>query len=235
MDHSGAERSASTAPARAHTYGEILKSSALIGGSSVINIAVSVVRTKAMALLLGPSGVGLVGLYSSVLDLTHSIAGMGINRSGVRQIAEAAGSGETDRVARTAAVLRRTSFVLGVLATALLVVFSRAVSIWTFGSSQFAVPVAALSVALFFSSVSDGQAALIQGLRRISDLARIGVLAAIFGSATSLGLVYFFRERGVVPSLVSAAAITLLISWWYRRKIHIPAAHPSVIITESAR
>ena len=40
----------------------------MIGGSSVVNIAVSVVRAKAMALLLGPAGVGLVGLYSSVHD-----------------------------------------------------------------------------------------------------------------------------------------------------------------------
>jgi antigen flippase len=27
----------------------------------------------------------------------------------------------------------------------------------------------------------------------------------------------------VVPSLVSVAAVTLIVSWWYRRKIHIPA------------
>ena len=88
-----------------HSYGQILKSSALIGGSSVINVAVSIARVKIMALLLGPAGVGLVGLYGSILDLTQSIAGMGVNSSGVRQIAEAAGSGETRRVARTAAVL----------------------------------------------------------------------------------------------------------------------------------
>src|SRR2546428_12909503 len=74
-------------PAGKHTYGQILKSSALMGGSTVANIAVSVVRAKAMALLLGPSGVGLLGLYSSILNLTHSVAGMGINQSGVRQIA----------------------------------------------------------------------------------------------------------------------------------------------------
>ena len=206
----------------AHTYGQILKSSALIGGSSVVNIAVSVVRAKAMAWLLGPAGVGLVGLYSSILDLTHSIAGMGINRSGVREIAEAAGSGD-QRVARTAAVLRHTSLILGVLGAILLAVFSRPVSIWTFGTPDFAGTVAVLSLALIFSSVSDGQAALIQGMRRIADLARIGVLAAFFGSATSLALVYFLREKGVVPSLVSGAAITLAVSWWYRRKIHMPS------------
>ena len=228
---------ASVQPSRAATrsattgspsYGQILKSSALIGGSSVVNIAVSVVRAKAMALLLGPAGVGLVGLFSSILDLTHSIAGMGINRSGVRQIAEAVGSGETQRIARTAAVLRRTSLILGILGAILLAIFCRPVAIWTFGSDEFALPVALLSFALLFSSVSDGQAALIQGMRRIADLARIGVLAALFGSATTLALVYFFRERGVVPSLVMVSVITLIISWWYRRKIHIPAGSLTV-------
>src|SRR5688572_22370057 len=96
-----------------NTYGQILKSSALIGGSSAVNVAIGIVRTKAMALFLGPAGVGLLGLYSSVLDLTQAIAGMGVNSSGVRQIAEAAGSGEKDRIARTAVVLRRTSIFLG--------------------------------------------------------------------------------------------------------------------------
>ncbi len=61
-------------------------------------------------------------------DLTQSVAGMGINSSGVRQIAEAAGSGDKTRIAQTAAVLRRTSVVLGLLGAALLLVFSRPVS-----------------------------------------------------------------------------------------------------------
>jgi enterobacterial common antigen flippase len=211
-------------PAGRHTYDHILKSTALIGGSSVVNIAVSVVRTKAMALFLGPAGVGLIGLYTAILELTQSVAGMGINHSGIRQIAEAVGSGDDQRVSRTAAVLRRITIWLGVLGTALLVVFCRQVSKWTFGSDEFAAPVALLSVAVFFKVVSDGQLALIQGLRRISDLARIAVLVAIFGSAISLTLVYFFRDKGVVPALVSAAALTLIISSFYRRRIQITPA-----------
>src|SRR5205807_5724974 len=139
-----------------------------MGGSTVANIAVNVVRAKAIALLLGPAGVGLVGLYGSILNLTHSVAGMGINQSGVRQIAEAAGSGETRRVARTAAVLRRTSMFLGVVGAASLAVFCRQVSQWTFGSREFAAPVALLPLAVLFTSISDGQAALIHGVRRIT-------------------------------------------------------------------
>lgn len=206
------------------SYGQILKSSALIGGSQVANIAVGIVRTKAMAMLLGPAGFGLFGLYGSIADLTHSVAGMGINSSGVRQIAEAAGSGDTQRIAQTATVLRRTSVVLGVLGAALLLVLSRPVATLTFGDSQRAAAVCLLSIAVLFRLVSGGQAAMIQGMRRIADLAKMSVLGALFGLCTSIPLVYFWREKGVVPSLVSVAAMTVLTSWWYSRKIAIQAS-----------
>jgi PST family polysaccharide transporter len=146
---------------------------------------------------------------------------MGINSSGVRQIAEAAGSGDQMRIGQTTAVLRRTSVVLGLLGAALLLLFSRQVSRLTFGSTDRAAAVSLLSIVVFFSLVSAGQGALIQGMRRITDLAKMNVLGALFGVCTGIPLVYFFRERGVVPSLVSVAAMTILTSWWYSRKVDV--------------
>lgn len=203
------------------SYGQILKSSALIGGSSAINVAVGIIRTKAMALLLGPDGFGLMGVYGSIANLAQSIAGMGINGSGVRQIAEAVGSGETERVERTAMVLRRVSVVLGVLGAVLLVVCSRQISAVTFGNEQHAVAVALLSLAVFFSVVSSGQGALLQGTRRIADLAKVGIVGSGCGLLISIPLVYFLREKGVVPSLIGVAVVTLIMSWWYSRKVPI--------------
>jgi enterobacterial common antigen flippase len=203
------------------SYSQILKSSALIGGSSTLNIAIGIIRTKAMAVLLGPAGFGLFGVYGSIANLTQSIAGMGINSSGVRQIAEAVGSGDKTRIAQTTAVLRRTSIVLGLLGAAALLVFSRQVSRLTFGSTERATAVSMLSVVVFLSLVSAGQGALIQGMRRIADLAKMSVLGALFGACLGIPLVYFFREKGVVPSLVGVAAMTILTSWWYSRKIDV--------------
>jgi PST family polysaccharide transporter len=48
-----------------------LKSSALIGGSSVVSIAIGIVRIKAIAVLLGPAGVGLMGLHNSIAYFGH--------------------------------------------------------------------------------------------------------------------------------------------------------------------
>ena len=224
------------ATAHKQSYGQILKSSALVGGSSVVNIAIGIVRTKAMALLLGPAGFGLFGLYGSIASLTQSIAGMGVNSSGVRQIAEAVGSDDTERIAQTTAVLRRISMFLGMLGAGLLLVFSRQVSTLTFGSNQHAGAVCLLSIAVFFQLISAGQGALIQGMRRIADLAKMGVLGALFGTLISIPMVYFFREKGVVPSLVGVAAMSILTSWWYSRKIciQVPSMTASRLGQEAA-
>ena len=212
------------------TYGQILKASAMIGGSSVLNIAIGMVRTKAMAVLLGPGGFGLFGLYGSIASLSQCIAGMGINSSGVRQIAHAVGSDDSEQIALTTTVLRRTSIILGLLGAGMLVAFSRQISTLTFGSKQHAAAISLLSIAVFFQLVSNGQSALIQGMRKILDLAKIGVLGALFGTIISIPLVYFLREKGVVPSLVIVALMSLSVSWWYSRKIVIRS--PSLTVAQ---
>jgi len=210
------------------SYGQILRSSALIGGSQVLNIAIGIGRTKALAMLLGPGGFGLAGLYASIVDLTQNIAGMGVNSSGVRQIAGAVGSRDTGRIRLTIAILRRTSVVLGLMGALLLLLFSRQVSALTFGTEKHAVAVSVLSIAVFCKLVSGGQGALIQGMRRISDLAKMNVLGTFFGAVIGVGLVYTFRENGIVPYVVAIAAMAVLISWWYSRKVRIQAPRVTV-------
>ncbi len=221
-----------------NTYGQILKSSALIGSSSALNIGFGMVRTKAMAMLLGPAGFGLMSLYTSVSDLTRSLAGLGVNVSGVRQIAEAAGTGDEQKLARTVTTLRRVAFYSGALGALLLVVFCRQVSQWTFRDANHASAIALLAVAVFFADVSAGQMALVQGMRRIADLARLNVLGAFWGTALSIPIVYFCRphENGVVPALVCVAAMGILTSWWYARKVKVqrPAMSMREVMDEAS-
>ena len=72
---------------------------------------------------------------------------------------------------------------------------------------------------VFLTLVSASQTALIQGFRRILELAKIQFLGALCGTLSSIPLVYYFRERGVVPSLICVAAMTIASSWWYSRKL----------------
>src|SRR5579863_2499395 len=83
------------------TYGQILESSAVIGGSSALTLVFGVVRTKAMALFLGPSGFGLFGVYTSIISVAECVAGLGVSNSAVRQIAHSAASGDSRQISGT--------------------------------------------------------------------------------------------------------------------------------------
>jgi PST family polysaccharide transporter len=186
------------------------------------------VRTKAMALLLGPAGVGLIGLYGSIADLAQNVASLGTSSSGVRQIAEAVGSGDTERITRTVSVLRWTSLVLGLLGALALAGLAGPIAGLTFGTGEHTAEVALLSIVVAFGLVSAGQRALIQGLRRISDLAMLGILGSFFGTVVSVPTVYLLGESGVVPSLIGVAAMAIVTSWWYSRKLRIPTPRMTV-------
>jgi PST family polysaccharide transporter len=155
------------------------------------------------------------------------VAGLGINTSGVRQIAEAAGSGDTERIARTVTTLRRVALYSGAVGALLLVVLCRPVSMWTFGNYSHAGAVALLALAAFFFDVSEAQKALVQGMRRVGDLARMNILGALYGTVFSIAIVYVWKEEGLVPSLICVAAMSIVTSWWYARKIKVAAAQIS--------
>ena len=200
------------------TYGQIMKSSAIIGGSSVVQIGLNIIRTKVLALYLGPAGFGIFGIYATILDLVRAIGGMGINTSGVRQIAEANGSGDAKRLARTVTTLRRVAVLLGAFGALLLVVFSTPISQLSFGDASHAGALMLLAVAVLFMDVSAGQSAVVQGMRRLGDLARINIWGAIYGSIVSVAIILYFyqtseAEQGIVPSLVGVAAVGVFISW----------------------
>jgi PST family polysaccharide transporter len=204
-----------------NSYGQILESTTVIGGSQVINIMLGIIRTKFLAVLLGPAGIGLMGLYSAVTGTVGAMAGMGIGSSGVRQIAEAAGTGDELKIARTTVTLRRTALVLGVLGMLLMMIFCVPLSRLTFGSTEYAWPIALLSVTLFLGAVSGGQVALVQGLRRIADLASLSVLGGLLGTVISIPMIFLWGKEGIVPFLITVSAMTILTSWWYARKIPV--------------
>ena len=204
-----------------HSYGQIFDSSLLIGGSSLVTVLAQVARTKLIAVFLGPAGLGLMGLFGSTTSLAGTVTAMGITTSGVREIADAAGVGDELRVARTVSAIRWILVRLGLLGSALLAVFCVPVSRLTFGTADHAGQIALLSGVIAAGAIADGQVVLLQGLRRIADIARIAILAATASVALTLPIVYLLQQDAVVPLLIAASAAGLAASWWYARRIDI--------------
>ena len=59
----------------------ILKAMGIFGGVQVLNILCSVVRTKLVALWIGPLGVGLFGLFNQALEMINVATNLGVRNS----------------------------------------------------------------------------------------------------------------------------------------------------------
>jgi PST family polysaccharide transporter len=201
------------------TYGQILRSSSIVGGAQAVTLLIGFVRTKVAAVFLGPTGVGLIGLYQNLIGMLSMLAGLGIATSGVRAVAEATASGDQAQVTRLVKVLNRLSWALGGIGWLITACLAYPLSLWLLGDPNYALGVALAGGAVMLTIITSGQATVLQGTRRLGDLARINVGAAAAGTIVSLGCYYAWGNSGIVPALVLSALVTLGWSWWFTRNI----------------
>ena len=193
----------------------------------MINYGVGLLRTKTVALLLGPSGIGLLGLYNNLQLALVTLAGAGVSFSGVREIAKDAEGVNSETTARVAHAVRRISLVLGLLGAFAAVALARPLSAWVFEDATHAPSVALLGVAVCLLVVSGGQKALVQGCRRIGDLARIQVLSVVLSTVLAVGLYAWLGQDGILPVLILTACCNLSLTWYFSRKIELVATQVS--------
>lgn len=178
-------------------------------------------RTKVVAVLLGPTGIGLVGIYMTTISLIRTLSDFGISHSGVREVSKANGEGDPKKIADTVIALRRVCWLTGVFGWALAAGFSWPLSKWALGSSSQSGVIGLLGVTILIGAVSGGQMAILQGIRRIGDLARIQVASAVISTFVAIPIYAWLGEKGIPPVIIVTAALQLLVSWHYSRKINI--------------
>lgn len=204
-------------------YKSVLKSTSLIGGSAFINILIGMIRTKFVAILLGPVGVGLSNMYSTIMTTVSTITALGLSSSGVRSIAEANGHNDKERVAKIVKTVRSSVWISGIVGTLLVIMLSGYISEFTFKTQEHKIPIIFLSIIVFLTNVQVGQTCILQGLRRIADIAKISIWGAVNGTLISIPCFYLWGQNGIVPSLILTAIAALTTSWLYARKIEIPS------------
>lgn len=210
------------------SYTQILKSTSIFGGSQILTILIGVIRNKILAVLLGVGGVGLISIYQSTLDLIKSISSLGIETTGVREIA-AVNNNESDKdqLHHVISIIDRWTLIFALLGTSLCLLFCYPISIWVFGDSSHSLQFALLSICMFFTILAAGQAVVLQGLRRISYMVKSSIVWNVCGLVISLPLYYFYRLDGIVPVFIVVSILMYLSAYFYRRKLKIQSVSVS--------
>ena len=212
----------SAAPSQTSSYRSIFKATSLFGGVQVYQIIISVIKSKFIAVLLGPLGVGIQGLYQSALHFIQSLTAMGLHASAVRDVSEANGTGDLEKVAVVVKTLRRLVWCTGLLGLLVVVAFSPVLSQTSFGDNKHIIPFICLSVTLLLDQICSGQKVVLQGTRRLKQLAMASAMGSTASLFVSVPLYYFYGIKGIVPTLILNSVTLLLLSWYYARRVSLP-------------
>lgn len=203
------------------SYRQIMKGTSIFGGVQVFNILVGIIKSKIIAVLLGPAGMGISGLYTSTTSLVSGLTNFGLGTSAVRNISEANAEGNKERIAKVITVLRRLVWITGMLGLIAVLILAPWLSQLTFGSKDYTIAFRWLSITLLLDQLASGQRVLLQGMRQLKYLAKANVIGSFLGLLISVPLYYYYRVDGIVPALIASSAIAMLIAWYFSGKIKI--------------
>jgi O-antigen/teichoic acid export membrane protein len=203
------------------SYRQIFKATSLFGGVQIFNIIVSVIKSKFVAMLIGPAGMGIAGLLTSTTQFITSLTNFGLGVSSVKNVAAAASTGNEMRVSTIVTVLRRLVWLTGTLGMVVTFVLSPVLSRTTFGNSDYTFAFMWISVTLLFQQITSGQMVVLQGLRKLQYLAKSNMTGSVIGLLISVPVYYMWRLNGIVPVIIVSSVSSMILSHYFSGKAGI--------------
>lgn len=203
------------------SYIDIIKATSIFGGVQFFNILLQLIRSKFIAIFLGPIGMGLIGVFTSTTGLISGISGFGLSTSAVKDIASAEASENEYRVLFVTSLIRKLMVITGIIGVIITIVFSPILSKLTFSNNLYITSFIYLSITLLFIQLNNLNLLLLQGFRKLKFLAKAGLFGNLFSLIISLPLLYFYKENGVVPTIIISSIVTFYFSNYYIKKLEL--------------
>lgn len=201
-------------------FARILRSSALMGGAQAVTLAMAFLRSKLIAVLIGPAGIGLMGVFNAFNANVSTVAGWGLGTSAVRTVAGAAEADKERKVAAVRQFGRRLAWA-GFFGVLILVL---PVGHLTFKSQEYALELLIAGLAVPCVVATGMWTALLQAGGHIGSMARTQTASSVVGLLIGLPFIYFFGSVGIALSILLAAAATAAVTWRAATKLSPPTS-----------
>ena len=107
---------------------------------------------------------------------------------------------------------------MGVVIT---IILSPLLSKITFGNTDYTLAFILVSLSIFFTQISSGQTALLQGMRKLKYLASANLLGNFVSLIITLPLYFIWKINAIVPAILLSSAVSMSVSWFYSKKLKI--------------
>lgn len=197
------------------SFARILRSSALLGATSVFTMLAALLRGKAVAFWLGANGIGMMGWLNQSITLLTQVAGLGLPTTSVKAVAQVEPSAVAEQ---ESAVARLALWSAGIGFLASLVISWPLVWI-TFGNLDQIIPMVLCTFAVPLGIISGAWTGVIQARGDTRQLAIVQVLSAVAGLVSVVAGVLWLGLPGLAAGLALAALWPIILFWRSRPRI----------------
>jgi PST family polysaccharide transporter len=199
-----------------------------------MNVLSGIVKMKAAAVLLGPIGVGLIGIYMNLMQTAASVAALGLGTAGTRQIAAARAENGDDTLGQTRRALFWLTLILATLGGGVFWLLSGWIARVVLDNAARSADVAWMALGVALTVASGSQVALLTGLRRVSYLAFVTVASSLSGTLFGLCAIWLWGTKGVVGMVIAGPLATFLVGHILVARLG-PASGPAASLSTMVR
>ncbi len=195
---------------------DIVKVFSFTSLSTMVRMLTGFISIKVVSVIIGPSGIALLGQLNSFSSLVMSLASGGINNGVTKYIAEEKENPQKIRPYLSTA-LKITLF-CSALVGLTMIGFHHFLSTIVMKSAEFGYVFIIFGVTILFYAINLLLYSILNGFKAFKLFVKINIAGSIIGLLFTLVLVYFFGLKGALISAVTSQSITLLVSLWMVRK-----------------
>ena len=203
-----------------------LRATAILSSGTFVKVAAGVAVAKAWAVLVGPAGVGSLGLMQSLVGLVSILAGMGVGTGVIRLGAAALGLSDragADAITRAALVLSGTGAVMAAL---FVVLFRGPLGRALLDGSLPLGDAVWLGAAVGLTVLTATQLGVLNAHQRVGSLARATIWGSLGAAVAGVWVLWLMRAEGLVQSYVVGLFVISAASTWELKRSIVPPSKP---------
>ncbi|WP_396158273.1 oligosaccharide flippase family protein [Flavobacterium sp.] len=200
------------------SYRSIVKATGVFGSMQIFRTLVGIVSSKFVAVYLGPIGFGLLSLLTNAVNIIVAITNFEFLTVATREVALVSNLDDDSQLSKTIALLQRMSVFIGVSGAIVCLVFSKGLSVLTFGDTEKQHWFMILSFYLLITSISNARMAVLQGVNNIKTLAICNSIAALITAIGTIVIYYFLRIEGIIWAMIYSSIVMFLVTYYFTRQ-----------------
>lgn len=223
-----------------NSFRSILKGTSIFGGVQVFNILISAIRLKLVAVILGPTGIGVAGIFNTASLTIQQFASLGLNLAVVKEIG--ASKNESEKLGNLLTAIRTLALMTALAGALICLCFPGLLSRFSFGEDSYGNSFMLLAAAVFFSIIGTAFMSVLQGLHEVNRLSKASLIGSTVGLLIGVPMYWLWGTDGIVPAMVVLSLSTCL--WYFislrkslttssapwKREIHLPILRKILIM-----